>query len=114
VFPKPLVQALAGSQTRLFEAMQNTLLQQQQGPEVVENTQFASRSSNRFEVRLPLSEPFTHADFYANRFVLTMAKSVLNNHLELDTFSHITSLPGAVAQQWHSDVGNIFTRLVSL
>jgi hypothetical protein len=66
-----------------------------------ETTDAASRElgverseAKRFEVKFPYREPYTHPELYANRFVVSLAKSFMSKHIQIDTFSTVTSLPG--------------------
>ena len=78
---------------------------------------------HRFELRLPAALPFTQRNLTASPPVLSLLRLILGERLrqqedgtaraervemELDTFSYVQSLPGAVAQQWHKDVAALF------
>ena len=76
-----------------------------------EGTKIASRSDKRYEIKWPLRSPFTDERLVMNPALVSGVKAVLGgDHLELDTFSHVDSLPGAGMQQWHGDVDPIFKR----
>ena len=69
----------------------------------------AERSKLRFEVRLPLTAPFTADGLTSSEALLSLVKGgVRSRRIELDTFSSVTALPGAPAQHWHSDVEPLF------
>ena len=69
----------------------------------------AERSKLRFEVRLPLTAPFTADGLTSSEALLSLVKAAMRSRrLELDTFSSVTALPGAPAQHWHSDVEALF------
>jgi len=71
----------------------------------VETDSVGSRSEGRYEVKLPLREPFTDARLTRNAQLLSLVKgAVAGDHLEIDTFSHVDALPGASMQVWHKDV----------
>lgn len=70
----------------------------------------AERSPKRHELKYPLGPPYTNADFAANRIVLAFVKSQLGRQIEIDTFSSVTSQPGAPTQPWHADVPMLFPR----
>lgn len=81
---------------------------------LLEDTGFASRSTDRFEVKLPLQQPYTNPAFTANRFILSFMRVALaTNRIELDTFSTVTSLAGAPHQHWHADVDGLWPRCVA-
>ncbi|EGD83458.1 hypothetical protein PTSG_04065 [Salpingoeca rosetta] len=71
-------------------------------------TDAAERSTDRYEVKFPLRYPYTDDAFTANRVIIAAAKLVMNNKIEIDTFSTVTSLPNAPVQPWHGDVGPLF------
>eukprot|EP00054_Salpingoeca_dolichothecata_P016516 m.96914 g.96914 ORF g.96914 m.96914 type:complete len:490 (-) comp22008_c0_seq3:18-1487(-) len=79
---------------------------------VRESTEAAERAIMRYEVKFPIREPYVRPDFTANRFLLSFVKLLLTNKIEIDTFSHVTSLPGAPDQEWHNDVDSLFSRVV--
>lgn len=110
VFPEMLMTDVATAQEADFVRMQADLLSQQAAHSMFETTRSASRSRNRFEVKFPLRPPFIRKDFYSNRFMLGAVKTLLSNSIEIDTFSHITSLPDAPHQPFHADVGYLFAR----
>jgi len=74
----------------------------------VERTESAGRSEGRFELKFPYRLPYTNPDFYANRIVLAFVKCILTSAVQIDTFSAVTSLPGAPLQHYHADVSNLF------
>jgi len=76
---------------------------------VMNTTKSEQRSKMRYEVWSPLIPPFTSDEFLLSPFVLPVIKYVMNaERLEVDTFSSVTSLPGAPTQHWHRDAGTIF------
>eukprot|EP00055_Hartaetosiga_balthica_P010548 m.45393 g.45393 ORF g.45393 m.45393 type:complete len:524 (-) comp7217_c0_seq1:140-1711(-) len=77
---------------------------------VLEWTDAASRSEDRYEIKFKVEPPFTYPDVTANRFILFVSKLMLGDRIEIDTLSTVTSLPGAPNQHWHADVGSIFKR----
>ena len=74
----------------------------------------ASRAQDRFEIKLAMKEPYTNAELTQNSHVLTFAKTLLTDDLELDTFSYVTSLAGAPHMHWHNDVGSLFKQETGL
>ena len=72
-----------------------------------ESIEHASRGTDRYEVRVPLGPPFTDA---ASSLPLVVAAKLLlqSRKIEVDTLSHVTSMPGAPAQHWHADVSHLF------
>eukprot|EP00045_Choanoeca_perplexa_P011128 m.116587 g.116587 ORF g.116587 m.116587 type:complete len:187 (+) comp15521_c0_seq9:828-1388(+) len=70
----------------------------------------ASRSDDRYEVKFPLTQPYTARDFVSNRIQLSLMKVVVGGRFEIDTFSYVASRPGAPDQHWHADVSQLFSR----
>ena len=58
----------------------------------------------RWEEKLPLVYPFTAPEIAMNSRVLSVVKAALSTNVEIDTFSAVTSFPGAPDQPWHRDV----------
>jgi len=76
---------------------------------VMNTTKSEQRSESRYEVWSPMNPPFTSDEFLLSPFLLPAIKFVMNSErLEIDTFSSVTSLPGAPAQHWHKDAGVLF------
>lgn len=76
---------------------------------VMNTTKSEQRSKRRYEVWSPMIPPFTSDEFLLSPLLLPVIKFVMNSErLEIDTFSSVTSLPGAPAQHWHRDAGVIF------
>jgi len=76
---------------------------------VMNTTKSEQRSKDRYEVWSPMAPPFTNDEFLLSPFLLPVIKFVMNSdRLEIDTFSSVTSLPGAPAQHWHRDAGLLF------
>jgi len=74
----------------------------------VETDTVASRGTGRYEIKLPLRPPFTDPRLTVNRHLLMLVKgAVAGDHVEIDTFSHVDSLPNSVMQTWHEDVDPI-------
>jgi ectoine hydroxylase-related dioxygenase (phytanoyl-CoA dioxygenase family) len=73
-----------------------------------EDDTVASRSQGRYEVKLELKEPYTSSELVAHPLLQQLNRLLLDDTIEIDTFSHVTSLPGAKAQHWHSDVNPLF------
>lgn len=67
-------------------------------------TDAASRGSLRQEVRLPPQLLSQHIDVIAEPLLHSAIKMLLDEQVELDTFSCIASLPGCPDQDWHNDV----------
>ena len=77
-----------------------------------EGARIASRGQGRYEIKWPLRKPFTDPKLALNLQLLAMVKANLVGHsLELDTFSHVDSLPGSHMQDWHQDVDAIAKRM---
>jgi hypothetical protein len=74
-----------------------------------ENSQAATRSKSRFEIKLPLSPPFTDNGFVDNRWLVYILKLIMSDRILIDTFSFVTSLGHAPEQHWHNDVSGLFT-----
>jgi hypothetical protein len=74
-----------------------------------ENSKAATRSKARFEIKLPLVEPFVNDNFVDNRWLVFVLKLIMSERILIDTFSFVTSLSGAPAQHWHNDVSGLFT-----
>merc|ERR1711871_208110 len=80
------------------------------GEESFENADAASRSTDRFEIKFPLREPFTNANFVGNDLVVYLSLLFMSDRVEMDTFSFVTSLAGAPDQHWHADVSHLHPR----
>ena len=77
-----------------------------------EGEKIASRGHGRYEIKWPMREPFTDPRLALNLQLLSVVKATLVGHsLELDTFSHVDSLPGSSMQDWHQDVDALGKRL---
>lgn len=77
-----------------------------------EGVDFALRSPRRLEVKLPPSMPWIDDRLIRNAYARAVVTVVMGDHrLELDTFSYLTSLPGAPVQHWHEDAGQVFSNL---
>ena len=77
-----------------------------------EGVDFALRSPQRFEVKLPPSMPWIDDRLIRNAYARAVVTVVMGDHrLELDTFSYLTSTPGAPVQHWHEDAGHVFSNL---
>jgi hypothetical protein len=74
-----------------------------------ENSKAATRSKSRFEIKLPLKEPFINNNFVDNRWLVYILKLIMSDRILIDTFSFVTSLSGAPEQHWHNDVSGLFT-----
>ena len=74
-----------------------------------ENSQAATRSKSRFEIKLPLKPPFTDNGFVDNRWLVYILKLIMSERILVDTFSFVTSLGNAPDQHWHNDVSGLFT-----
>lgn len=67
----------------------------------IETASIGSRGIGRYEVKWPLEEPFTDPRLTLNSALVELVKGVLvENHIELDTFSHVDSMPSAAMQHW--------------
>jgi hypothetical protein len=65
----------------------------------------AQRSRGRYELKVPLEEPYTNNDLVANAFIMPVMKAHLKSKkIEMDTLSSVTSNPKTEGQQWHRDV----------
>jgi len=67
----------------------------------IETESVGSRGIGRYEVKWPLEEPFTDPRLTLNAALVELVKGALvENHIELDTFSHVDSMPSAAMQHW--------------
>lgn len=73
-----------------------------------EHPEYAKRNKDRFEHKLPFRPPFTDPGYADNRWVLYIARLILTDDTTLDTFSFVTSLPGAPSGHLHKDVPSLF------
>lgn len=67
----------------------------------IETEKVGSRGIGRYEVKWSLEEPFTDPKLTLNWALVLLVKGVLvEDHIELDTFSHVDSMPSASMQHW--------------
>ena len=86
----------------------NDMLKKVENGEIKMNTsRIAQRSWGRYEIRLPYNlEVFKSSELIDNPLLRPLVdKAMGSKRLEIDTFSHITSLPETPKQHWHADVG---------
>ena len=104
----PEIEAAHAKQSAAFERFraQNIVKDQQYG-DLAETSEYGERGESRYEVKL--SDPeMTFSKLALNRWVLAVAKLVLSNAIEIDTFSAVTSLGGAPTSHWHNDVPSVY------
>jgi hypothetical protein len=104
VFQVGTMDDIAVQQALDFEEFYQT----NQGELGVEKVDSAGRSERRLEVKFPNTLPYTNPDLLANRFLVAFVKTLLTPAMQIDTFSSVTSLPGAPIQHYHNDVPHLF------
>ena len=68
------------------------------------SSQAARRSEGRFEIKFALAGAATEENTVNNRLLTAVVRATLeSDRLEMDTLSHVTSLPGSPLQHWHRD-----------
>ncbi|KAA0164826.1 hypothetical protein FNF27_07754 [Cafeteria roenbergensis] len=80
------------------------------GHATFEGTTAAKRGESRYEFANPLEAPFTDDAVVQNAFLGPVLRRTMGPRIEMDTFSTVVSLPGAPAQHWHADAGQLFPR----
>eukprot|EP00457_Paulinella_chromatophora_P005006 gb/GEZN01005019.1/.p1 GENE.gb/GEZN01005019.1/~~gb/GEZN01005019.1/.p1 ORF type:complete len:524 (+),score=80.69 gb/GEZN01005019.1/:25-1572(+) len=106
IFEKDFLEEVMSSTQVLLQEYLETI---EVAPELTNRSGSNQRSPMRYELKYPLTEPFVDSRLIANRAVLALCNAALSSHkYELDTFSHITSLPHSPAQHWHRDVAALF------
>jgi len=95
-----LGKAASGAQAELAPEVLNA-----HGRELGESLEKVERWEGRFEIKLPLRLPFADGRLTMNPRLLAVVRAMLGTFVEIDTFSHVTSYPGAPDQPWHTDVG---------
>eukprot|EP00948_MAST-09A_sp_MAST-9A-sp1_P003016 g3016.t1 len=106
VLSEKIVGKLRIAQNKHFKEM----LKKVERKEVAMNTsRIAERSPGRYEIRLPYNEKiFTSSELVDNPLLRNLVQDAMGtNRIEIDTFSHITSLPKTAGQHWHSDIGSL-------
>lgn len=81
----------------------------------VEHTNFkdtpevSCRSTGRWEVKVPLVDPWTAQETIRNPLVTdVLVRSMDSERLEMDTYSVVTSLSDTPIQHWHRDAAPLF------
>lgn len=71
-------------------------------------TTSSERSPYRYELFMPLEDPFTDPHLVANNFIMQVTRTLISSRVEIDTFSYVVSAPGAPDQHWHKDCPDLF------
>jgi hypothetical protein len=81
----------------------------------VEHTEFkdtpevSCRSTGRWEVKVPLTHPWTAEETIRNPLVTdVLVQAMDSSRLEMDTYSVVTSLSNTPVQHWHRDAAPLF------
>lgn len=67
-----------------------------------------NRGANRYQMHLPLQEPFIDSRVIANPFVLSVMEALLGEDCVCHYFASDTALPGSEHQAVHSDIRLLF------
>jgi len=73
-----------------------------------ETNDAAKRAEKRFEFSNPLEKPWTDHTYMYNPIVRPILQRVIGGIFEIDTFSVVTSVPGAPTQHMHADASPLF------
>lgn len=114
VIPQQLVRSVQDAVAMDWESHRETVkhVSKSRSSIYFESENAATRGDvNRFEVKLPPREPFTHQNLTAGMTIMTTVHMLLGGEdVELDTFSYVQSLPSAKMQDWHRDVEALHRR----
>lgn len=110
VIPAPVVGPLAAQADAVVEQQLAGVDPGADAKATFEGTTTAKRGEGRYEFTNPLEGPYTDDTVVQNAFLGPVLRRTMGPRIEMDTFSTVVSVPGAPAQHWHADAGQLFPR----
>lgn len=110
VIPEAVADSVAESVKAMTSGRMASVDVSADGEATFERADMAKRSEGRYEFFNPLEAPFSSPAVIENAFVMPIVRRAMGPRVEIDTFSTVTSQPGAPVQHWHQDAGPLFPK----
>jgi hypothetical protein len=106
VLPLPLIDAMHRDYVARYGALDaQAMLEQSQRPAP---NPIGPRGKARFEITVRMNGAFGSPALFANPLLYGILAPLLGGDMQLNSFSIVTSFPGALMQQIHRDHGHLF------